>query len=75
MYTFYVCCVVFRPEHISKQVKSTATLSENPFLTAEVSEDSAHDLALQALAMETSRRASSMFGYSYPLVFNNGTPL
>ncbi|CAI8022568.1 RAB6A-GEF complex partner protein 2, partial [Geodia barretti] len=54
------------PEHISRQCRATETRSENPFLTPEVSEDSAHDLALQALAMETSRRTSMNYTLKNP---------
>lgn len=51
---FFLCSETLYKKNIVPSPKTT-----NPFLTSEVQEDPMPDIALQALAMETSKRTSS----------------
>ena len=61
-------------EAICRKCKAASPKFTNPFLSPEVKEDSPHDLALQALAMETSKRSSSKTLVIHPFSFLLFTP-
>lgn len=54
------------PDDICHKCTAKTAETENPFLSPEVKEVSFHDLALQALAMETSRRTSMNYTLKNP---------